>query len=246
MDDSRNDSTCVFTALMVPGKQWHASLDAVMAFRRELRADYGIYTRKELHAHKFVNGRGRIADRTVTKSQRFGVFETTLRMMTELPGARLINAVYHRKAHRHAYSGILNRVNRTMERHKSYAVLVCDKGNEAEYTRLARKMSRYNPIPSDRGNWQESGKPWKNIPLARVVEDPVFKDSEASLFIQLVDFAAYALLNRECPLPSKTRFGLHKSFFILEPMLLKQASRFDDYGIVRPRQERSPSANREA
>ena len=51
--------------------------------------------------------------------------------------------------------------------------------------------------------------------------------------IQLVDFCAYALLRKERPIPSKTRYGLDRSFFILDPILVKQASYSDPHGIVR-------------
>lgn len=46
----------------------------------------------------------------------------------------------------------------------------------------------------------------------------MFKKSELSYFIQMVDFCAYALLRHEneSPLPSKTKYGLHKSHEILD------------------------------
>ena len=93
-------------------------------------------------------------------------------------------------------------------------------------------MKVYNPIPSRFGAWEE-GKVHKSITLDRIIEDPVFKSSKSSYFIQLADFCAYALLRRERPLPSKTKYGLDKSFLTLEPVLVKKASSSDPYGIVR-------------
>lgn len=146
---------------------------------------------------------------------------------------RLFNAVFPRKQDETAFEWLLNRVNRTLKAWGSRAVLVCDQGKEISYTRLVRRMYIYNPIPSQYGQWLDSGQKWKNIPLERIVEDPFFKDSAQSYFIQLVDFAAYALLRRENPLPSKTRYGIDQAFNLLTPILVREATRKDPDGIIR-------------
>ena len=112
------------------------------------------------------------------------------------------------------------------------AFILCDKGKESEYTRLARKMSTFNPIPSAYGNW-DSGKAIKNIPTDRIIEDIIFKDSKSSYFIQLADFCAYALLRRERPIPSKAKYGLDRAFDRLGPILNREACKSDPDGIVR-------------
>lgn len=100
--------------------------------------------------------------------------------------------------------------------------------------RQVRRMYVYNPIPSQLGVWLDTGQSWKNISLDRVVEDPFFKDSAQSYFVQLVDFSAYALLRRERPIPSKTKYGLDTAFNILSPILVREARRSDPEGIICP------------
>ena len=234
VDDSRDEQLCVFSALAVPIDQWHAAFKTIRDFRRELRRTYGIYVYKEFHAWKFVSGRGRPSDRIITKGQRAAIFQETLRVMADLPGVRLFNAVFPRGQDERAFEWMLNRINRALQAWGSYAILVCDKGKEIAYTRLVRRMYVYNPIPSRYGVWSETGLPWKNIPLDRIVEDPFFKDSAQSYFVQLVDFSAYALLRREHPIPSKTKYGLDKAFNVLSPILVREASRKDPEGIIRP------------
>ena len=58
----------------------------------------------------------------------------------------------------------------------------------------------------------ETGAVTKNIPIDRIVEDIVFKDSAKSYFIQLADFCAYALRRRERPIPSRSKYGIHTVF----------------------------------
>jgi hypothetical protein len=233
IDDSKDEIICVFSALAVPIDQWHEAFKQVREFRRSLRKAYGIYVYEELHAWKFVSGRGRPSDRLVTKSQRAMIFNNALSLLANLPGVRLFNAVFPRKQDETAFEWLLNRINRTLKAWGSRAVLVCDQGKEITYTRLVRRMYIYNPIPSQYGQWLDSGQKWKNIPLERIVEDPFFKDSAQSYFIQLVDFAAYALLRRENPLPSKTRYGIDQAFSLLAPILVREATRKDPDGIIR-------------
>ena len=77
--------------------------------------------------------------------------------------------------------------------------------------------------------------PTKNIPLQRVIEDPIFKKSHQSYFIQLADAVAYALLKREVP-PTRhvRRYGIDGMFEkCLSGVCYKKASYGDPLGIVR-------------
>jgi hypothetical protein len=199
-----------------------------------MKQQHGIFVYAELHAWKFVSGRGNISSQIVTKWQRCQIIQEALKLVASLPGARLFNACFPHKQDELAFERLLNRIERNLKESDSLAILISDKGKEAAYTRLARRMQRFNPIPSAYGRWSETGQNYKNIPLTRIIEDPFFKDSSQSYFIQLVDFCAYALLRRERPVASKSKYGLDKSFDLLAPILVKEATRKDPYGIIRP------------
>jgi hypothetical protein len=95
-------------------------------------------------------------------------------------------------------------------------------------------MGLSNPIVSKFRYWPETGTKTKNVPINRIIEDPIFKRSEQSYFIQLSDFCAFALLRRENPIPSKNKYGLNKAFDVLKPIIVKEATRRDPEGIIRP------------
>lgn len=98
---------------------------------------------------------------------------------------------------------------------------------------MLRKMRRFNPIPSQFGDWGDGKGSAMNLTLSRILEDIVYRDSAKSLFIQAADCCSWALLRNQNPLASKTAFGLDKSFLILEPILVKSAYRKDPMGIIR-------------
>jgi len=235
MDDSRDEKLCVFSALAIKDECWRESFQVIRDFRRDLKKRFGIFVYKEIHAWKLVSGRGMISDQIVTKYQRNQIFREILELITNLPSARLFNAVGSAKDDERIFERMLNRIERTSQpdNWNSYFILFCDEGKEATYTRLSRKMAVYNPIPSKYGGWGDDGSPSKNIPIQRILEDPVFKKSDQSYFIQLVDCCAYALLRRERPIPSRSKYGLEKAFSILDPILVKEASSYDPEGIIR-------------
>jgi hypothetical protein len=57
------------------------------SFRRDLKASDGIFVYKELHAWKFVSGRGRVGDRVVTKYRRGEIFRDTLELVASFPAS---------------------------------------------------------------------------------------------------------------------------------------------------------------
>lgn len=147
-----------------------------------------------------------------------------------MPDAQLINAAVPLAEENRAFERLLNRINVNMRKAGSTAVIFSDEGKN--YDAMLRRMRRHNFIASHFGQWP-GGVPAKNIPLDRILEDLVYRDSKRSLFIQAADWCGYALLRRENPIPSKTKLGLDQSFYILEPIMVKAAHGADPYGVIR-------------
>lgn len=118
-------------------------------------------------------------------------------------------------------------------RFEGRAIFIADEGRDVEITRVMRKMNVHNPIPSAFGRWPEGAV--RNTPIGRIVEDPVFRPSESSYMLQLVDCVSFALLKREVPpTPNIKKYGIHKMFDELLPSIcVKAASKTDPLGIVR-------------
>jgi hypothetical protein len=64
-------------------------------------------------------------------------------------------------------------------------------------------------------------------------EDPFFKDSRTSYFIQAADLAAYLLYQRLAPSSFARKHQIGKYFNYLGPVLCRVASPVDPHGIVR-------------
>ncbi len=236
LDESGDLSTGILTALAIPVNTWQENFEIMKRFRKSLKKTDGINLHTELHAWKFVSGRGFLGDQIVTKYRRCIIFKDTCLLLKQMSGAHLFNAIFPANQGERAFEWLMNRVQRTMEAWDSHCIIVSDEGKEAAYTRIARRMHVYNPIPSSIYSGSS-----RNITISRIVEDPFFKKSERSYFIQLVDFCAYALLRFELPLPSKSKYGIDKVFPELEPALVKEANKKDPFGIIRLQNKAGPT-----
>jgi hypothetical protein len=229
VDDSYEKPCQVYAAIAVPAAQWRATFLSVVNWRRRLKLSDGILTTKEFHATDFVAGRGRIGPSVVTKSRRCAIFREAFELMNGIEGLRVFSSC--RKVNRDwAFERLITRIHKTMETWDSHAMLICDEGKESEFTRLMRKMGIYNPVPVyvAPGILQV-----QNLPTVRILEDPFFKPSHRSYFVQMADFVAYGLLRREQALAAKNQYGLNTCFDLLKGIVAREASLTDPMGVIR-------------
>lgn len=148
----------------------------------------------------------------------------------ELPARRRLARSIVLNVSSEDYEKITERLNI----YRARATIIADEGREYEITKALRKMHVFNHIPSRYGGWA-GGKATKNITTDRIIEDPVFKASERSYFIQLADCVAYALLKREVePTPKIHKYGIDKMFDqTISSVCFLKASPRDPLGIVR-------------
>ena len=70
VDESYDSNKFCLTALSIRHQDWREVFRLVRQHRALLKTDSGIYIRKELHAQKFIAGRGKISANTLGKWQR--------------------------------------------------------------------------------------------------------------------------------------------------------------------------------
>lgn len=232
-DESKDQSANVgvFCWVLVEDSSWRSAVDQLKEYRRTLRSKFGIYTRKELHARSFATGRGNYEEKALTLQQRQQIYVGSLRWFASRLPIKLIFGQFALKNELLVYERTINRINRTMQQWDSKALIIWDEGKKAAYTKLCRKLGVFNHIPSRYGAWP-SGASTKNIPTIEIVEDPFFKDSADSSFIQVADFCAYSLLKKIAPRTSVRQEGLSNTFQYLAPLTLPFIFRKTGNGVI--------------
>lgn len=226
IDDSKDEKTCCFSAIILPAALWVDALDHLLAFRRAIKASHGVYMQLEMHATDWLGGRGNVAPQTIVRSERAIIFREALQHIALLPDCRIINAHGRRSQELMLFERLCNRIQRNMQVRDSRAMLISDEGKN--FDSLVRRLRRYNPIPGKFGGTLAR-------PLDRIIEDVVYRDSKKSLFIQAADFCAFSLLRFESPTPKIEKLGLADSFLALDHVLEKRAFGGDPrkLGIIR-------------
>lgn len=230
----------VLTGLIVHETRWRSCLDQLIAFRRRIKSGFGVKLSEELHAYALVSSPGSL--NRIKKNDRLTIVRSFADELASINDFRIINVVVDKQSKQDGYdvfdsawTALIQRFENTLIRgnfpgpiHPSeHGIILPDKTDVKKLTQILRKMRRYNPVPKS-GNLG-----YRNLTVARVVEDPIFKDSQDSYFIQAADLAAYLLQQRLEP-SSYMRKKSGKNYFLrLKPILFTAASSNDSLGIVK-------------
>jgi len=118
VDESYDDLKYCLSAIAIRHSDWKECFDMVREHRVNLKRDYGIYLRKEIHARDLISGRGRISPNTITKWERSRIFHGLLNLIASLPQAMVFNiclsSADHLDPQMTAWDRLVNRVERTM------------------------------------------------------------------------------------------------------------------------------------
>jgi hypothetical protein len=131
-----------------------------------------------------------------------------------------------------AWNYLLNRYHRFLEHNCDNApgVVISDDSASSTIRSLMRKMRVYNPLPS---HYDPRG--FYNAPVRTIIEDPFFRESQHSYFVQIADIISHSLYRKLYVKGSYRRYNLHKFYDYLDPIILKTATSKDplNMGIVR-------------
>ncbi|TVQ88161.1 MAG: DUF3800 domain-containing protein [Deltaproteobacteria bacterium] len=242
-DIGLNGSPCdhfCLSGLVVHELRWQQTLDAIIAFRRHLRSEYGLKLREEIHAAHFLHKPRELA--RIPKSMRLRLLRDVLDFQASLPDVNVINIALDKSVRSpgfdvfdFSWKALVQRFHNTIS-HLNFpgpanatdmGLLIVDRTDEKKLRAMTRRMRRFNPVPSSYGMGS------RNLMINTLVEDPVHRDSLHSYFIQLADVNAYFLFQKLSPCGYVKRKGARNYFDRLGPILCKQASRSDPQGIVR-------------
>lgn len=231
------------TGLVVHELRWRTYLEELILFRARMKEKFGLKLREEFHASQFISRPGDIAQR-ISRNDRLAMirhFADTLARMTDL---NLINTVVDKTDKQDsfdifeaAWGALIQRFENTISQHNfpgpsnadERGLIFCDHTEDKKLMKLLRQRRRYNPVP----HTQQFGLGYRNLPLEYVIEDPSFRDSKHSYFVQAVDLAAFLLYQKVAPNAYMKKKSGHKYFQRLGPILCRVASSTDPDGIVR-------------
>jgi Protein of unknown function (DUF3800) len=230
----------VLSGLVIHESDWADVLGQILDFRQQMRTQFGLKLREEIHAAAFINKPGSLS--RIKRNDRLTILRAFVNELSSMPQIRVSNIVVDKSTKTSsvdvfdlAWKALIQRFENTI-RSGNFSVpsslldrglILPDHTDEKKLRSLVRKMRYFNYLPS---TYNLSG---RNLPLAKIVEDPFLKDSEHSYLIQAVDVIAYFLFQNLSPNKYIKGGGAHNYFFRLKPILCLEARPSDPYGIVR-------------
>ena len=234
IDESYDETHYAYSAMFINAFRWNEYFQHLLDWRKDWFEKHQIALDTELHSTDFIAGRGQ-PHHNRKKDYRAELFYEAIGRVEAMPDIKIINAITtNKKEHMKLFDWTLTRINNTLKANNAFGVLICDEGNENKLTSIVRTMKKHNHVP-DRLDMYGYNHASRNMPLERIIEDPLFKTSKSSYFIQLSDMIAFSLLRNEKPIEGSTQPKVQAAFEQLDKSLVKVAFRGDKRGkgIVR-------------
>ncbi len=232
----------ILTGLIVHELRWRDSLDQLIDFRRRMRMAFGLKLREEIHATELINKPGALA--RIPKQDRLTILRMFAKELASISDVSVINVAIdkHGKHPNYdcfgwAWKLLIQRFENTMA-YRNFpgphnpderGLILPDHTDDKKLVQMLRRMRHFNPIPNQSGF--TAG--FRNQQIKLIVEDPAFRDSAHSYFVQACDTAAYLLKQKLDPSKYMQKKGGDKYFCLLSPILCKKAAPRDPDGIVR-------------
>lgn len=227
------------SGIVVHEQRWREFIDALVRFKRTLKANYNLPVRAEIHASEFINQRAYGLEKHI----RLAILRNTLDELAKLAYVSITNVIVDKNGKpqdynvfENAWRALFQRFENTLSygnfpgkyRH-DHGMIITDATAGEKLARLVRKMSVFNYIPNN----QNHGPGARNLPVSRLIEDPFGKDSKTTLPVQMADVCAYFLAQRISPNSYIRRKRAQNYFDRLSPVLNTHASTANRYGVVR-------------
>jgi len=232
----------VLTGLVVHELRWQSCLDQMIAFRQQIRSQFHLKLREEIHAARMISRPGDLV--RIARNDRLTILRLFTNLLASLSDFNVINVVVDKQrkgpsydVFGNAWTALIQRFENTVSRHNfrgpanpdERGMLLPDHTDDKKLTLLLRQMRRYNPVP----HRLELGVGYRNLPLTQIIEDPSFRNSDHSYFIQATDLCAFLIYQHLTPSRYMHKTGAHRYFLRLQPILCTAASSNDPLGIVR-------------
>ncbi len=188
----------ILSSIVVHEMSWQSLLDDSVQFRRLLKARYGLLMKEEIHAAEFISRKVKLKN-VITRNNRLDLLKKCLDWLNQRTDISVISVRVDKQQRtdpfEYAWRVLIQRFDNTLA-YKNFpgpamgtdkGMIICDHTDAKKLTKLLREMRRYNQV----SNMISYGQGSRNIPLRAIVEDPSFRDSSYSYFLQFVDAIAY-------------------------------------------------------
>ncbi len=102
----------ILSGLILPAAQWQACFQQYLQFRRQLRSQFGLPLRTEIHAAELIRASGNLTYQRIRKRDRMALFEMCMQSFPTIFASGHVVNVFVNKQARYGQPNALHNVHR--------------------------------------------------------------------------------------------------------------------------------------
>lgn len=200
----------ILVGLIVHAEKWKLSLDVFKTFRKKLAAQSYLPYHVEFHCSEMIDPHKIKAYTQISVADRWKLIEAFAEKIGGNDAFSIIASVINKNesllpANEYLTASITklyHAYDHFLKEKKQYGIVLFDRSNVGTIHSHVRKLS---------GTGNE-GEAVPGIKINNVIEDPIFRVSVDSMFIQAADVIAYTLKEKEFPQTSRKKYHADRIF----------------------------------
>lgn len=221
----------ILAGLIVHSNKWKLSLDLLKSFRKKIARETPIQYHIEFHCAEMIDPHKVQAFKQLSIAERWELIEDYAEVIGQNGAFSIIAVVIdkHKSALNpdqyatEAVTKLYQAYEEFLKKEKENGLLFFDRANEKNITTHVRKLLGTGA----------TGQEIPNVRIGRIIEDPIFRISSDSMFIQSADVIAYTLKEKEFPQGSRKKYHANEIFRKKLQAISFKFGLTDEAGIIR-------------
>lgn len=200
----------ILAGIIVAANKWKITLGTLKAFRKKIAREGYLPYDVEFHCAEMIDPHKEKAFTSISIPDRWKLMEEYAETLGQNTAFSLITVVIDKAKTRldpkeyltTAITKLYQAFDEFLKDRETNGILFFDRANESTINTHVRKLLGTGA----------SGESIPDVRIGWVIEDPIFRISTDSMFIQSADLVAYTLKEKEFPQASRQKHQAHKIF----------------------------------
>lgn len=234
-DASRPDKTgskyFILSALIVPVTKWKISLDTLKAFRKKIAREGFLKYDVEFHCAEMIDPHKVQVYQSISVPDRWRLIEEFAETIGQNAAFKVFGVVIDKSTSTLkpdeyltvSITKLYQAFDEFLKGEQTNGIVFFDRASEKHINTHVRKLLGTGA----------SGETITGVRIGWVLEDPIFRVSTESMFVQGADVIAYTLKEKEFPKSARKKFQADKIFSRKLSQILCKSIVADEDGIIR-------------
>ncbi len=229
--DKTGSAFFILAGVIVPTNKWKISLETLKAFRKKIAREGYLPYHVEFHCAEMIDPHKVKEFTPISVPERWRLMEEFAETIGQNAAFVLINVIIDKNKTKlipadyltTAITKLYQAFDEFLKSKEQNGIILFDRANENHINTHVRKLLGTGA----------SGESIPGIRIGWVIEDPIFRVSSDSMFIQSADLVAYTLKEKEFPQASRQKHQAHKIFIRKLTSICFKSKISDEDGIIR-------------